>query len=337
MSEVPIDLILLQLVLPYTMESFRPRKALRRFGSFIWRYLASRLRLSSYMFGGRFHAEEFTPKYWSWRSLLIQDGIQMDDDEAPHDGGFRRVPNSDNVALVRDSSATAQVLEDGTPIDEAARQLIDAQNAEAQKQKRPVKDDYTVVYIPPNFRYRVITFLVCLWTIGSIMLASVLAAPILVGRGFFRLFISHDVHDGYSFIVGFYLIWACWLIGASLDRMDKRRQRRWSGSEPRAEWALFVVKRALLWAAQALYVTITLGIIVPTLVGLVFELYIVQPIRHTANPLMEPRIRLVDMWALGLLYSKIIIRTLRMHPPAHGMMRGLDRVCLQRSSARRHP
>ena len=261
----------------------------------------------------------------------------MDDDEAPHDGGFRRVPNSDNVALVRDSSATAQVLEDGTPIDEAARQLIDAQNAEAQKQKRPVKDDYTVVYIPPNFRYRVITFLVCLWTIGSIMLASVLAAPILVGRGFFRLFISHDVHDGYSFIVGFYLIWACWLIGASLDRMDKRRQRRWSGSEPRAEWALFVVKRALLWAAQALYVTITLGIIVPTLVGLVFELYIVQPIRHTANPLMEPRIRLVDMWALGLLYSKIIIRTLRMHPPAHGMMRGLDRVCLQRSSARRHP
>ncbi|PIL24929.1 hypothetical protein GSI_12816 [Ganoderma sinense ZZ0214-1] len=326
LSEVPIDLILLQLVLPYTMESFRPRKALRRFGSFIWRYLASRLRLSSYMFGGRFNAEEFTPKHWSWRSLLIQDGIQMDDDEAPHDGGFRRVPNSDNVALVRNSPATALVLEDGTPIDEAARQLIDAQNAEAQKQKRPIKDDYTVVYIPPNFRYRVITFLVCLWTIGSVMLASVLAAPILMGRGFFRLFISHDVHDGYSFIVGFYLIWACWLISASLDRMDKRRQRRWSGTDPRAEWALFVVKRALLWIAQALYMTVTLGIIVPTLVGLVFELYIVQPIRHTANPLMEPRIRLVDMWALGLLYSKIIIRTLRMHPPTHGLMHGIDRL-----------
>ncbi|KAI1796687.1 hypothetical protein LXA43DRAFT_986618 [Ganoderma leucocontextum] len=326
LSEVPIDLILLQLVLPYTMGSFRPRKSLGRFGSFIWRYLASRLRLSSYMFGGRYTTEEFTPKHWSWKSLLIQDGIQMDDDEAPHDGGFRRVPNSDNVALVRDSPATAPVLEDGTPVDEAAGQLIDAQNAEAQKQKRPVKDDYTVVYIPPKFRYRVITFLLCLWTIGSIMLASVLAAPILVGRGFFRLLISHDVHDGYSFIVGFYLLWACWLIGASLDRMDRRRQRRWSGSEPRAEWALFVVKRALLWIAQALYMTVTLGIIVPTLVGLVFELYIVQPIRHTANPLMEPRIRLVDMWALGLLYSRIIIRTLRMHPPAHGMMRGMDRI-----------
>ncbi len=329
---MPIDLILLQLVLPYTMDSFRPRKALGRFGTSIWKYLASRLRLSSYMFGGRYLPEEFTPLQWSWRSFLIEDGLQMDDAEAVHDGSFRRVPNSDNVSLLKDSPATVEVFEDGTPVNEAARKLIDAQNLETVKAKRLVKEDYTVVYIPPNFRRRVITFLVSLWIIGSLMLATVLAAPILLGRGFFRLFVSQDVHDGYSFIVGFYLLWGCWLVGSALDRMDKRRQRRWNDSENRAEWPLFVVKRTLLWVAQATYMGAMLGIIIPALVGLVFELYIIQPIRHAANPLLEPRIRMVDMWALGLLYSKIIIRTLRIQPQpnvqAHGpnVIRGIDRV-----------
>ncbi|KAH9893215.1 hypothetical protein C8Q73DRAFT_746014 [Cubamyces lactineus] len=325
LSEVPIDLIFIQLVLPYTMDYFRPRKALRRFGTFIWKYLARQLRLSSYMFGGRFASEEYTPKHWSWRTLLNDDGMQMDDAEADHDGTFRRVPNSDNVALVKDAPATVEVDEEGMPVDANGIKLILAQNAEAEKARRSVKDDYTVVYIPPHFKYRVIVFLLGVWIVGSTMLATLLAAPILLGRGFFRLFLSYEVHDGYSFIVGFYLLWACWLVGAALDRMDKRRQRRWSDG-PRAEWPLFVVKRSLLWTAQASYMLVTLGIIIPTLLGLTIELYIMQPFKHTVRPLVEPRIRMVDMWALGLLYGKIIIRSLRTHHPGHERLRGIDRV-----------
>ncbi len=326
---MPIDLIVLQLVLPYTMESFRPRKALRRLGSFVWKYLASRLRLSSYMFGGRYPTEEFTPSHWSWRSLLNQDGMEMDDADAVHDGCFRRVPNSDNVALVRDTPPTAEVHEDGTPVDDRARRIIEVQDAETLKAKRIIKDDYAVVYIPPNFRYRVITFLLCMWIAGSLFLATVFAAPILVGRAFFGLFIPREVHDGYSFIVGFHLLWGCWLVGTALDGMDKERQRQWDVTGRRAHWPLFVLKRSLLWMAQASYMVITLGIIIPTLVGLVFELYIVQPIRQTANPLVEPRIRMVDMWALGLLYSRVMIRSLLMRPQAQlgpGIVRGIDRV-----------
>ncbi|KAJ8496047.1 hypothetical protein ONZ51_g1365 [Trametes cubensis] len=285
LSEVPIDLIFIQLVLPYTMDYFRPRKALRRFGTFIWKYLARQLRLSSYMFGGRFASEEYTPKHWSWRSLLNDDGMQMDDAEAVHDGTFRRVPNSDNVALVKDSPATVEVDEEGMPVDANGIKLILAQNAEADKARRSVKDDYTVVYIPPHFKYRVIIFLLGIWTVGSMMLATLLAGPILLGRGVFRLFLPYEVHDGYSFIVGFYLLWACWLVGAALDR-----------------------------------------IIIPTLLGLTVELYIMQPFKHTLRPLVEPRIRMVDMWALGLLYGKIIIRSLRTHHPGHERLRGIDRV-----------
>ncbi|KAI0761783.1 hypothetical protein BD413DRAFT_700194 [Trametes elegans] len=326
LSEVPIDLIFIQLVLPYTMDYFRPRKALRRFGTFIWKYLAKQLRLSSYMFGGRYPSEEYSSTRWSWRSLLHSpNDIEMDDAEAEHDGTFRRVPNSDNVALVKDLPATVEVTEEGYPLDAEGLKILKAQDVEAERAKRLVKDDYVVVYIPPHFRYRVMVFLLCIWVIGSMMLATTLAAPILLGRGFFRLFLPYDVHDGYSFIVGFYLLWGCWLVGTALDRMDKRRQRRWSDGA-RAEWPLFVAKRSLLWVAQASYMLAALGVVLPTLLGLVVELYIIQPIKHVANPGVEPRIRMVDMWALGLLYSKIIVRSMRMNQPGHDMMRGVERL-----------
>ncbi|CDO76301.1 hypothetical protein BN946_scf184917.g17 [Trametes cinnabarina] len=326
LSEVPLDLIFIQLVLPYTMEYFRPRKALRRFGTFIWKYFARQLRLSSYMFGGRYPSEEYTPKNWSWRFLFANaDDMQMDDAEAVHDGSFRRVPNSDNVALLKDAPATVEVDEEGIPVSEEGFKLVVAQNAETERAKRSAKDDYTVVYIPPGFGYRVFAFLLLIWTVGSVLLAAALAAPILLGRALFRLFLPYDVHDGYSFIIGFYLLWGCYLVGVALDRLDKRRQRRWIDGPP-AAWPLFVAKRSLLWIAQASYLAITLGIILPTLLGLTVELYLLQPFKYTLRPLTEPRIRMVDMWAVGLLYSKIIIRSMQTHHPGHERLRGVDRL-----------
>ncbi|KAI0642432.1 hypothetical protein C8Q79DRAFT_917921 [Trametes meyenii] len=325
LSEIPIDLIFIQLVLPYTMEHFRPRKALRRFGTFVWKYFARQLRLSSYMFGGRYPSEEHTPKYWRWQSLFHDDGLQMDDAEVLPDGTLHRVPNNDNVALVKGIPATVQVNEEGNPLNAEGKKLMTLQDTEANKAKRRIKDDYTVVYIPPQFRYRVIVFLLCLWSVGSALLATFLAAPILLGRGFFRLLVPYDVHDGYSFIVGFYLLWSCWLVGSALDRIDKRRQRQWDEDLP-AEWPLYVLKRSLLWVCQASYMIVALGVVIPTLVGLVVELYIIQPIKHTANPLVEPRIRMVDMWALGLLYTKIIVRAMRQQRGRHERMRGVERV-----------
>ncbi|OBZ73915.1 ERAD-associated E3 ubiquitin-protein ligase doa10 [Grifola frondosa] len=325
LSQVPIDLLFLHLALPYTLHYFRPKKALRQFGVWIWKFLASRLRLTSYMFGERRPEEEYSPKHWSWSALLFRQGIEMDDAEAVHDGTFRRVPNSDNIALVKDLPATAEVDGEGRPINDNEAKLIAAQNAEAERAKRIIKDDYVVVYMPPHLKYRVIIFLGCLWTVGSVLLATVLAAPILLGRGFFRLFVPYDVHDGYSFIAGFYLLWASWLVGFALDQMDKRRQRR-GGDEPRAEFPLYLAKRSLLWIAKISYMMFFLGIVIPTLLALVLELYIVQPIKQTINPTMVPQIRIVDMWALGLLYTKIIIRSLRAQLPPHGMMLGVDHI-----------
>jgi len=256
--------------------------------------------------------------------MLIQPNMAMIDAEDVADGSFRRVPATDNIALPRDMRATVAVAENGEPVDDAARALMALQDAEANKAKRSIKDDYMIVYLPPSFRYRVIGFITLLWIFGAVLIGFGVALPIQLGRSFFKLFTSREVHDGYSFIIGFYLVWMCYLFVRAIDRLDKRRQRR-GGDGPRADLYILVVKRGLLWVAKITYMMLSLGVIIPILLAIVIDLYIVLPIRFTLDPTLTPRIRIVDTWALGLLYAKIAFHAHRIQPP-NRITRGLQHV-----------
>jgi E3 ubiquitin-protein ligase MARCH6 len=304
------------------MHYFRPRTGVKKVSKALWMILASKLRLSSYFFGGRYHQEEYTPNHW-W-SNFIRPELDFDALTSLRDGTFRRVPATDDISLPRDMHATASVTEDGDPTDEEAQKLIAMQNEEALKAKRVVNDDYEVVYIPPNFRQRVFMFIAVLWVLGAIFLGVMFALPIQLGRSFFGVFTAQHVHDGYSFLAGLYLLWACYLIGRAVDRLDKRRQRR-GGDEPRADLRLLVIKRGLLWTAKIAYMIIFLGIVAPTLISLVVDLYIVFPIRLSLDPTLVPRIRIVDSWAMGLLYAKIVMHIHRTQPP-NAITRGIQHV-----------
>ena len=134
------------------------------------------------------------------------------------------------------------------------------QNGEAKKAKRNIRDDYMIVYIPPHFRQWVISFIAFLWVIGAISLGVMVALPIQLGRSFFKLFTSHELHDGYSLIVGFYLLWACYLVGKAIDKVDKRRQWAKANDAPRGDLGVLVIKRGLVWVAKVLYMGFFLGI-----------------------------------------------------------------------------
>ncbi|EGN95092.1 hypothetical protein SERLA73DRAFT_61388 [Serpula lacrymans var. lacrymans S7.3] len=324
LSDVPVDLLFLLLALPYTLHYFRPRKVLHRAAVLVWKFLAAELRLTSYMFGERHPSEEVTVKYKTWSGFFVRTGTDEDDVVNVSDGTFRRVPAKDNIALPRDMRATAQVHEDGEPVDDGARQLIATLDAEAEKAKRDIKTDFTIVYIPPNFRSRIIYFILAIWVIVAVLVSAGVALPIQVGRQFFKLFVAKDIHDGYSFIAGFYLLWGCYVVAKTTDRMDKRRQRR-SGGGPRARFSVFFVKRSFLWFAKISYMILFLGIIIPVLLALVVELYITIPIRLTLNPAMVPHLRIVDLWALGLVYGTIGLRVRRVQPP-NQITRGLATI-----------
>src|SRR6266540_2706255 len=151
LSNVPVDLLFLHLVLPYTVHYFRPKKAIKEVATVVWKFLATRLRLTSYFFGDRHPQEEFTPK--NWRDNFIRSGTFVANPDIPPDGFFRRVPATDNLALPRDMRATVAVTANGEPVDDAARALMLLQNAEVEKAKHNIQEDYTIVYIPPNFRW----------------------------------------------------------------------------------------------------------------------------------------------------------------------------------------
>ncbi|KAG2142827.1 uncharacterized protein EDB93DRAFT_1241500 [Suillus bovinus] len=293
--------------LPYTMRYLRPRKFFHRWAVRIWKLVAARLRLTSYMFGERHSDEEFTAQFDGWIPFLRRSSSDIEAASKTSDGTFRRVPASDNIALPKDMRATAEVLEDGTPANPAAEELVAAQNAEAAKAKRDVKNDYLIVYFPPSFRFRIFGFITSVWVIVAALAAIFIAVPMQLGRRFFCLFTSKELHDGYSFLAGLYLLWACYLVAKTVERMDKRRQRR-GGDGPRAEFAVFFVKRSLLWLSKIAYMGIFLGIIIPILFALVIDMYIVMPVRLTLNPTLVIHIRIVDMWALGLVYGKIFMR-----------------------------
>jgi E3 ubiquitin-protein ligase MARCH6 len=306
-STVPIDLIFLQFALPYTMRHLRPRKFFHQWAVRIWKILAARLRLTSYMMGDRHPEEEFTAKFDNLTAFLRRSTNDSEVASKTHDGTFRRVPATDNIALPKDMRATAEVLPDGTPANPAAEALMEAQNAEAVKAKRDIKNDYLVVYFPPNFRMRIFGFIASVWTVVAVLAAIFIAVPVQLGRRFFGVFTQKELHDGYSFLAGVYLLWACYLVTNAAERMDKRRQRR-GGDGPRAEFAVFFIKRSFLWLSKIAYMGIFLGIIIPILLALVIDLYIVMPVRLTHNPTMDIRIRIVDMWALGLVYGKVFMR-----------------------------
>ncbi|KAH8991685.1 hypothetical protein EDB92DRAFT_1797968 [Lactarius akahatsu] len=312
LSDVPIDLLFLHVLLPYTLRFFRPRRVVRKTSVKIWKYLCAQLRLTSYMFGGRHPDEERGVSYSSWWAPR-NSGDEVAEGGLHFHGSYRRVPNSDNVAVPRDMRATARVDVTGLPVDDEAQRLITAQDAEAEKAKRNPKDDYTVVYIPPHFQYRVALFIFALWVVGCVFITATVSMPILLGRGVFNLFTRRQMHDGYSFLVGSYALWGCWVVGHTLDRMEKRRQRR-GADEARGNWPLYFLKRSVLWLAKISYIVFFIGIVIPALIGLVVELYMIMPIRLSLNPDLVPNIRVADMWALGIIYAKIILHAQRLRP-----------------------
>ncbi|KAI4521828.1 hypothetical protein K525DRAFT_279161 [Schizophyllum commune Loenen D] len=329
LSNVPVDLVFLHIALPYTMRYFRPKKAIKASTIKVWKWLSSQLRLSSYFFNET-HEEEiaapasrtayvaaYLDSLWTGRPLVYNDFVK-------DRGTWRRVPANDNIPIPAEMRATVEVTEEGLPVDDESRRLMAQQDAEIERSRRKPKDEFIVVYIPPLFRYRIMAFIVSFWTIGSVCAGLAFILPLQLGRLFFRLWIPHDVHDGYSFMAGFYLIWACVHIMRAVDRLDKRRQR--TGEEgPRSDLRIYVLKRGSLWLAKITYLAICLGVIIPTLTALVFDCYLILPLRFTFNPTLVPRVRLVDSWATGLLYMKALSFGLRAGP-RNSLSRGINQM-----------
>ncbi|KAF9506397.1 hypothetical protein BS47DRAFT_1385606 [Hydnum rufescens UP504] len=305
-SEIPIDLLFLHLVVPLILGSIRPRDFITRATTAWWEHAAHELRLTSYMFGYRVVDEE-EASVFTWRRLpylrnFAWVGTNQDQEARVRDGGFARAPAGDTIAFPdKERQMLVSTNEHGAPLDDEGRRLIETQNEAAAKANRNVAEDYQVVYLPPHFKYRVSVFITYLWFTAVCCVTVVVGTPILIGR---------PMHDGYSFIVGGCILWAAVMVGRSAIKQYRGLQvqrrvhrlaaeaRRSSGLPARARWdPIFVaLVRSVIWLGNLAWIGLALGLVLPILLGVMMQFYIILPIRVGFFPETEGRAPTIHAW-----------------------------------------
>ncbi|KAF9286832.1 hypothetical protein BGZ68_002530 [Mortierella alpina] len=342
LSDVPFDMLIFHLLVPFTLHWIDPSERFKAIFENWWRWLAKTMRLSSFMYGKngeRFPEEEGRIVYRTWTAWLLRyqppiPGIEHSDDnavgsgeeldiEAPaifvRDGGLYRVPSTDRVVHLKGRRVLVPVDEQGRALDPKEDlpgeidplMEIQPRGREPQPLIDPKKAT-VVVYAPPNFKRRLISFIAIIWTSTTAFLTMSVVTPLLVGRCLISLATARQVHDIYSFVVGVYTISSLWHL------------EEWAFSIYRAHAPQSVVGSVdfkayfrTAWrygrlVIKGLYFAVVFGILFPLALGLMMELFLIIPLRAAVGD--ETRVIPTLSWAVGLLYMKIIHWTLVAFP-----------------------
>ncbi|KAL0058632.1 hypothetical protein AAF712_014678 [Marasmius tenuissimus] len=323
---VPIGLLFLRFSLPYLLDRVRQGHGVYNIMVAVTRYLAARLRLTSYLFGRRRQQEEFTARTWriSIDHLTVRFHFSA---LAEYDGAFRRVPNTDFFPeFVNGLGATAIVDATGEAVDHGARLLMRKQDAQLLEGNRKPDEVYAVAYIPPNFWCRVVTLVLLLWGVGEIFLMLSSSGPILLGRCLLRAFGVQNDHDGYSVVVGLFTLWACWTVGKDVgsveDVLECCGTTRLTVS---SLWDRLVRIDGWCWLVKMAYIGVSLGVVVPVLLAGSVDAYFIMPIRLGLRPDWAPSFQIVDVWVLGVLYITVVLDVIGVDSNSR-VIRGLQQI-----------
>ncbi|KAG0318326.1 hypothetical protein BGZ99_005746 [Dissophora globulifera] len=340
-SDLPVDLLLFHLIVPFTFQWLNPQDRFKALFVGWWRKLAQLMRLSSFMYGKdgeRYPEEEGYIVYRSWKAWLLRyrppipgldsndadtigSGEELDID-APvlfvRDGGLYRVPNTDRVIHLKNRRVLVPVDAEGRALDPKEDlpgeidPLMEIQ-PRGREPRLPIdpKEGTVVVYAPPNFKRRLISFIVLIWTTTMSFLAISVVVPLILGRSLFTLVTERQVHDVYSFAAGVYAIGALWYVqewtlstyqslssagGRLVDVPDKVK----------------MVVRAFKITAKLVYFAILLGFVFPLGLGLMMEVFIIIPIKAALYG--DTGTIFAFSWASGLLWMKLGHRILTEDP-----------------------
>uniref|UniRef100_A0A667WZN7 E3 ubiquitin-protein ligase MARCHF6 n=1 Tax=Myripristis murdjan TaxID=586833 RepID=A0A667WZN7_9TELE len=256
-SELSLELLLLQVVLPALLEQGHTRQWLKRL----------------------VHAWTFTAGYMlDLHSYLL--GDHEDDDNQPNNNPPGRHINNRIPGLGEGLHAAHQaILQQGGPVG-------------FQPYHRPI-----------NFPLKIVLLVVFMCV--TLLMASLicLTLPVCVGRWLMSFWMgSATVHELYTAASGLYV---CWLsIRAATVLLAWMPQGRTVIMLKVHEWTLMILKTVV--------VAVLLAGLIPLLLGLLFEVVIVAPLRVPLDqtPLFYPW----QDWALGVLHAKIIAAITLMGP-----------------------
>jgi E3 ubiquitin-protein ligase MARCH6 len=234
----------------------------------------------------------------------------------PVAGSYWRVPVAEDTIRLAGKPYAIQTDALGNGLTQEDKDMIDMQIFASRKAQRIPHNDYKVVFYPDWFLLRVAVFLLSLWAGFFGAAWTSITLPIRIGRLMFKIvFDTTTAHDGYSWLVGLYVFW----FGSFVKYLVGREQRRWSKYLSTRTRHAFPVKLFLRHTAAMLgrlvLAVLWLIVLLPCLIGLLFEIYVILPITYQAYPGVTPTLRLTDTWATGMIISAIILRAARLGQP----------------------
>ncbi|KAL3614233.1 putative E3 ubiquitin ligase sud1 [Castilleja foliolosa] len=267
-TEIPADMLLFQICIPFAIEHFKLRHTLK-----------SLLR------------------YWftavGWALGLTDFLLPKPEDNGGNDNGNGDVGRHERGQAQAVGHERLLALEDVN----RARHAVENANSVEVDTDEPADPDRWAFVI------RIVLLLVVAWMTLLVFNSALIIVPISLGRALFNalplLPITHGIkcNDLYSFVIGSYVIWTG-LAGARycVDLIRTRRTRLllnqiW-------KWCGIIIKSFVLLSIWIF--------VIPVLIGLLFELLVIVPMRVPVDE--SPVFLLYQDWALGLIFLKIWTR-----------------------------
>ncbi|GAN04618.1 conserved hypothetical protein [Mucor ambiguus] len=332
LSTLAIDLLIIQFLLPPLIALIKPRDYSKKALDLWWHFACRQLRLTSFMFNQRKPDEEGRHVRRTLKSFLLMQkadiptdefaDVAIQDDDSPvvfqRDGMMVRVPKYDSVPV----DPKRRML---VPVDPVTLEAIDE---EERRRGHPAAADTVdeaqstiVVYIPPNFKRRIIIFLLYMWFSISVFACSVTVLPLLTGRLLFKLYLAPEskVNDLYSFALGIYLMTGCAILAHWANEYYNTTQN--ANREQMIKYAKEKASKAL----KFFYFAIMFGIVIPLLFGIAVDLFVFMP-RRAFNADTGLVIYISQNWSFGVAYMSTIHNLIHVLPANNRIRQQLDEI-----------
>ncbi|KAI8906391.1 hypothetical protein EDD86DRAFT_210609 [Gorgonomyces haynaldii] len=326
LTEIPFDLILFHFILPFALSYIEPARRFQRFVEIWFEFVSRKLCITSFLLGGEYPEEETGDT-------------------------FMRVPNHDHVEVIPNQKMLVPMHRD------------DPVFGREQETREEVLSNWTKVYVPPQFRYRLLGLVVLQWWTAVIVLTLLLCVPLLTGRLSILLFrkavmvqvfeSTVQTPDYYSYLLGLvivsFLLWPAVFVSSvyrhyrKLPRRFSIRRRSRTQQDSLLDNPTFLQAFEHWWSRygerttqsfqKGSYLLLTVGFLMPLCLGLLLDLYILRPL----IPTRETRIVFwIQSWAVGLILMKIVFKFCQLFPnhPINtlldqGFRHGLSRIHLK--------
>lgn len=341
----PLDAIFYNFMLPFIVRKAEPSRRISTIYEWWFRGCASALRLTHFLFGEEREEEKIS----RWRRISFSlsltksteaepiEGsskapcLKTDDDfQADHrDGTWVFAPANDSVRIPKGERVFLEVNEDSEHGDD--------EKGHIKRTHDRTDDRFTKVYVPPNFRARVLVFIVLLWCFTATTGVVITVGPMILGRMMIHWVAGNNLppNDLYALTAG--VLFCCAIAYVTGQRKFLKDWICTKAKDQQASFwqALSSVYSSIMYLLGLAYLSIMFGIMIPLALSLLAEVYVHLPAynllserdRNNASvgtdgnssevPYQPPSIFILQTWVLGFLYLRLTLRLMLRYPNRH--------------------